>query len=226
MSRQSASRPRRIRRTARRPAARGRCRRGAGPQLLQPILEGRRVLLGQGDQRQQGIGDAPAGRQHDGLARRRVGLDDPRDALHARGIGDARAAELVDFPGLHATDSLFRAPAGPTRPAAPATGWPGGRAHGKIRCLNHETLSSCSAAGKLAGHGRSGLRTARSHPRRRARHPLRRHQAARPAARRAGAARTGGERGVRGRTIGHRGARGLRPRDRAGAAAARDLRSR
>ncbi len=83
------------------------------PQLLQPIVEGGRVLLGQRNQAEQGIGHALACRQDDGLARGRIVLDDLRDALHARGVGDARSAELVDFPGLHATDSLIRAPAMP-----------------------------------------------------------------------------------------------------------------
>ncbi len=82
-------------------------------QLLQSIVECRQILLGEADQREQRIGHAPAGRKHHRLARRRIVLDDFCHADHARGVGDARTAELVDFPGLHASDSLFRSPAVP-----------------------------------------------------------------------------------------------------------------
>ena len=40
------------------------------------------------------------------LRRARVGLDDRGDAPHADGIGDARAAEFMDFPGFQTRDSL------------------------------------------------------------------------------------------------------------------------
>jgi len=104
------------------------------PQLMQPVVEGRRILLGQRDEAQQGIGHALACRQDDGLARGRIVLDDFRDALHARGVGDARSAELVDFPGLHATDSLIRAPAMPCALPQRAAG-PWTAACGEFRCF-------------------------------------------------------------------------------------------
>ena len=70
-------------------------------QFLQTVVEGRRTLFGEGDQRQQGVGDAAARRQHDRLAPGGVGLDDACDALHARRVRDAGTAELVNSPGLH-----------------------------------------------------------------------------------------------------------------------------
>ena len=75
-------------------------------QVEQPVVQSAEPCSARRDQVEQRVGDAAAGGQHDGLARRRVVFDDARDALHARGVGDARAAELVDFPGLHAADSL------------------------------------------------------------------------------------------------------------------------
>jgi hypothetical protein len=51
-----------------------------------------------GDQRQQRIGDALAGRQHHAEPAGGLGLEDGGDAPEAVGIGDAGAAELVDDP--------------------------------------------------------------------------------------------------------------------------------
>ena len=70
-------------------------------QLLDAVGERRFLALGGGDQIQQRIGDAAAGRQHDAEARMRILLEDPGHALHAYRIGDARAAELMYAPPLH-----------------------------------------------------------------------------------------------------------------------------
>src|SRR5205814_10057918 len=60
-----------------------------------------RRALGGGDEGQRGVGDAATRRQDSRHARPRVILENPRDLLHARGIGNARPAELVHTPGSH-----------------------------------------------------------------------------------------------------------------------------
>ncbi len=68
--------------------------------LAEARLERGILLLGQGHQAAAAVGDAAAGRQHDRLTAGAACLDDARDATEAVGIGDARAAELVDYPGI------------------------------------------------------------------------------------------------------------------------------
>ena len=60
------------------------------------------LTLRGGDERQQRVGDASTRRQDGRDAPPRVVLEDPRDPLHAAGIGDARPAELVYPPGFQA----------------------------------------------------------------------------------------------------------------------------
>ena len=79
----------------------------ARPKLLEPRLDRLVLPLGKSDQVEQRVGDAPAGRQHHGLAARGIRLDDRGDAPHADGIGDTRAAELVDSPGFQTPVSLL-----------------------------------------------------------------------------------------------------------------------
>ena len=55
------------------------------------------VRLGGGDQRQQRVGDAAAGREDDTAHRMRVGFDDRGHPMEAVGVGDGGAAELVDY---------------------------------------------------------------------------------------------------------------------------------
>ena len=60
-----------------------------------------RLLLRGADQAEQRIGDAAARRQHDRQPAAGIRFENRRDALHARRVRDARAAELVYTPTLH-----------------------------------------------------------------------------------------------------------------------------
>ena len=64
--------------------------------------------LGGANQRQQRIGDAACGGQHDRQAGRRIGLENRRHARHARGIRHAGAAELMYFPRVRHSGSGIR----------------------------------------------------------------------------------------------------------------------
>jgi hypothetical protein len=57
--------------------------------------------LGLSDEREQRIGHAAGCREDDAGARPLFAFDDVGHALHARGVGDARAAEFVYAPALH-----------------------------------------------------------------------------------------------------------------------------
>ena len=78
----------------------------ARAKLVETLVERRILSFRHADQIEQCVGDPAACGQHDGLAARRILLDDRGDAPHAYGIGDARAAELVDFPGFQTPDPL------------------------------------------------------------------------------------------------------------------------
>ena len=66
--------------------------------LLPPAIITIVLLLRQRDHPQQGVRDAPAGREDDGKRPGRLRLQDRGHAGKAIGIGNARAAELVDDP--------------------------------------------------------------------------------------------------------------------------------
>ena len=87
-------------------------------QFLQSRINRGIALLGQPYQGQEGVGNATAGREHDGLALRRIGFDDRRDPQHARPIGDAGPAELVNFPRLHGLDARSCTRPATVRPVA------------------------------------------------------------------------------------------------------------
>jgi hypothetical protein len=61
----------------------------------------RLLPLGLSDQGEERIGHSPRCREDDGGTRPLFAFDDIGDPLHAGGIGDARAAELVYAPALH-----------------------------------------------------------------------------------------------------------------------------
>ncbi len=91
--------------------------------------------------REQCVGDAATGGEHDAQAWMRILLEDPRHALHADRIGDARAAELVYSPPLHVLGSLVvslsRFPCSPRKRSLPCRGFGTeiSRTFGKVRTL-------------------------------------------------------------------------------------------
>jgi len=87
----------------------------AQAQFLDAVVERGVLSFGQVHERQQRVRDAPARRQHDGLARRRIGFDDSRNLLHARGICHAGAPEFMDFPGFQGQLSCAHPQASPAQ---------------------------------------------------------------------------------------------------------------
>src|SRR4051812_30694655 len=68
----------------------------------------RLLPFGLRDEREKRVGDAPARRQYDSETGATIGFDDVRDALHARRVGDAGAAKLMNSPFVHASQSYLR----------------------------------------------------------------------------------------------------------------------